>query len=176
MITLSFEHHSEWTGVVLELWQMALNLSVQFSSVTQSSLTLCNPMDCRTPGFPVHYHLLEFIQTHVHWVGDTIQPSRPLSSPSPPTFNLSQHWDIFQWVSFLHQVAEVLELQLQHQSISPFNEYSELISFQDWLDLFAVQGTLKSLLQHHNSKASILQHSAFIIVQLSHPYMTTRKP
>ena len=101
------------------------------------------------------------------------QPSHPLLPSSPLALNLSQHQDLFQWVSFLHQVAKVLELQL---SISPSNEYSGLISFRmDCLDLLAVQGTLKSLLQHHSSKASILWHSAFFIVQLSHPYVTTGK-
>ena len=89
--------------------------SVQFSSVAQSSPTLWDPIDCSTPGLPVHHQLLEFTQTHVHWVGDAIQPSHPLSSPSP-AFNLSQHQDLFQWVSSSHQVAKALELQLQHQS------------------------------------------------------------
>ena len=88
----------------------------QFSSVAQSYLTLCDPMDCSMPGLPVHHQLPEFTQTHVHWVGDAIQPSHPLSSPSPPAFNLSQHQGLFQWVSSLHQVARVLEFQLQHQS------------------------------------------------------------
>ena len=85
-------------------------------SVAQSCLTLCNSMDCSTPGFPVLHHLLELAQTHVDWVSDAIQPSRPLSSPSPPAFSLSQHQALFQWVSSSHQVAKVLELQLQHQS------------------------------------------------------------
>ena len=88
----------------------------QFSSVTQLCPTLCDPMDCGTPGFPVLY-LPELAQTRVHWVNDTIQPSHSLSSPSPPAFNLSQHQVIFQWVSFLHQVAKVLELQPQHLSL-----------------------------------------------------------
>ena len=102
--------------------------SVQFSSVAQSYLflTLCNPMDCSTPGI------------HVHWVGDAIQPSHPLSTASPPAFNLSRHQGLFKWISSLHQVAKVLEFQLQHQS---FQEYSGLISFRiDWFDLLAVQG------------------------------------
>ena len=86
------------------------------SSVTQSCPTLCNPMDCSMPGLPVHHQLAEFTQTHVHWVGGAIHPSRPLSSPSPPAFNLSQHQGLFQWVSSSHQVAKVLEFQLQHQS------------------------------------------------------------
>ena len=140
--------------------------SVQFLSC----LTLCNPMDCSMTGFPVHHQLPEFTQTHVHWVGDAIQPFHPLSSPSS-AFNLSQHQGLFKWVSSSHQVAKVLSV-----NISPSNEHSGLISFRmDWLDLLAVQGTLKSLLHHHSSKASILQHSAFFVVQLSHPYMTTGK-
>ena len=90
--------------------------SAQYSSVAQSCLTLCNPMDCSTPGLPVYQQLPEFTQTHVHWIGDAIQPSHPLSSPSPPAFNLSQHLGFFQWVSSSHQVAKALEFQLQHQS------------------------------------------------------------
>ena len=151
-------------------------ISIPFSSVhsvTQSCPTLCDPMNRSTPGLPVHHQLLESTQTHVHWVGDAIQPSHPLSSPSPPALNLSQHQDLFKWVSSLHQVAKVLELQLQHQ---PSNEHPGLISFRmDWLDLLEVQGTLKSLLQHHSSKASILRRSAFFTVQVSHPYMTNWK-
>ena len=130
-------------------------------------------MDCSTPGHPVHHQLLEFTQTPVHWVSDAIEPSHPLSSPSPPSFNLSQHQGLFKWVSSSHQVAKVLEFQF---NISPSNEHPGLISFSlDWLDLLAVQGTLKSLLQHHSSKASICWLSPFFIVQLSHPYMTTGK-
>ena len=130
-------------------------------------------MDCSTPGLPVHHQLPDLTQTHVHWISDAIQPFPPLSSPSPPAFNLSQHEGLFHWVSSSHQVAKVLELIF---SISPSNEYSGLISFRmDWLDLLAVQGTLKSLLQHHSSKASILRCSAFFTVQLSHPSMTTGK-
>ena len=133
-------------------------------------------MDCNTSGFPVHHQLPELAQTHVNQVGNAIQPSHPLSSPSPPALNLSQHQGLFKWVSSLHQVAKVLEFQLQHQSSEYSNEYSGLISFRmDWSDLLAVQGTLKSLFQHHSSKASILWHSAFLIVQLSHPYITTVK-
>ena len=91
--------------------------SVQFSSVAQSCPTLCDPMNCSMPGLPVHHQLPESTQTHVHWVGDAIQPSHPLSSPSPPALNLSQHQSLFQWVSSSsHQVAKVLEFQLQHQS------------------------------------------------------------
>ena len=90
--------------------------SVQFSSVAQSCPTLCDPMDCSTPSFPVHHQLLEFTQTHVHWVGDAIQPSHPLSSPSSPALSLSQHQGLFQWVSSSHQVAKVLGFQLQPHS------------------------------------------------------------
>ena len=147
----------------------------QFSSVTQSCLTLCDFMDCSTPGFPVHYQLPELAQTHTHWVSDAIQPSHPLSSPSPPTFNHSQHQDLFKRVSCLPKCWWPKYWSFSF-SIGPSNEYSGLISFRiDWLDLLAVQGTLKSLLQHHSSKASILQSSALFIVQISHPYMTTGK-
>ena len=90
--------------------------SLHFSSVAQSCLTLCNLMDCSKPGLPVHHQLPEFTQTHVHWVGDAIQPSHPISSPSPPVLNLSQHQGLFKWVHSSHQVAKVLESQLQHQS------------------------------------------------------------
>ena len=90
--------------------------SLHFSSVAQSCPTLCNPMNHSTPGLPVHHQLLESTQTHVHWLGDVIQPSHPLSSPSPPALNLSQHQGLFKWVSSLHQVAKVLEFQLQPQS------------------------------------------------------------
>ena len=147
----------------------------QFSLVAQSCLTLCNPMDCSTPGFPVHYQLSELAHTPVRWVSDALQPSHPLLSPSPPAFNLSQHQGLFQWVSYSHQVAKVLEYWSFSFNISPSNQYSGLISFRmDCLDLLAVQGTL-SLLQHHSSKASILRCSVFFIVQLSHPYMPTGK-
>ena len=156
----------------IEKW--GLISSVQFSSVAQSCSTLCDPMDCSTPGLPVHHQLPEFSQTHVHRVGDVIQPSHPLSSPSPPTINPSQHQGLFQWVSSSYQVAKLLELQLQHQSFQRILE--GLISFRiDWFDLLAVQGTLKSLLQHYSSKTSILWCSAFLMVQLSHLYMTSGK-
>ena len=145
----------------------------QIRSVTQSCPTLCDPMNPSTPGLPVHHQLPEFTQTHVHCVGDAIQPSHPLSCPSPPAPNPFQHQSLFQWVNSLHDVAKVLEFQLWHHS---FKEHPGLISFRmDWLDLLAVQGTLKSCLQHYSSKASIFQCSAFFIVQLSHPYMTTGK-
>ena len=130
-------------------------------------------MDCNMPGLPVHYQLLEFTQTHVHWVSDAIQPSHPLLSPSPLAFNFSQHQGLFQSVSSSHQVAKILELQLQHQSF----QWTFRTDFfrMDWLDLLEVQVTLKNLLQHHSSKASILLCSAFFIVQLSHSYVTTEK-
>ena len=147
--------------------------SVQFISVTQSCTTLCNPMDCSTPGFPVHQQLPELAQTHVHWVSDAIQPSHLLLSPSPSAFFpiirvfsnesvLRIRWPNYWSFSF---------------SISPSNEYSGLISCKiDGFDLLAVQETLRSLLQHHSSKASILWCSTFFIVQLSHPYMAMKKP
>ena len=144
-----------------------------FSSVARLCLTLCNPMDCSTPGFHVLHQLPELAQTHVHQVGDAIQPPYPLSSPSPPAFNLSQNHDLFQWNSSLHQVAKVLEFQYQHQS---FQWIFRTDSFRiDWFHLHAVQGTLKSLHQQQNSKTSILQCSVFFIVQISHPYKTTGK-
>ena len=130
-------------------------------------------MDCSMPGFPVHHQLPELAQAHVHWAGDTVRPSHPLLSPSPPAFNLFQHQRLFQTVNSSISWPKYWSFSF---SISPSNEHSGLISFRmDWLDLLAVQGTLKSLLQHHSSKASILQHAAFFIVQLSHPYITTGK-
>ena len=126
--------------------------SVQFSSVAQSCPTLCDPMNCSTPGFPVHHKLPEFTQTHVHLVSDAIQPSHPLSSPSPPAptppsirvfsneSTLRMRWPKYWSFSF---------------SIIPYKEHPGLIFRMDWLDLLAVQGTLKSLLQHHSSKALI---------------------
>ena len=142
--------------------------SVQFSrSVVSDSLQIHGLQHAR---LPCPSSISGATQTHVHRVGDAIQPSPLLSSPSPPAFNLSQHQGLFQWASFSHQVTKVLEFQLQH---SPSNEYSGLFCFRiDWFDL-AVQGILKSLLQHHSSKALILWHSAFFIIQLSHPYVTT---
>ena len=93
-----------------------INIFIQFSSVAQLYPTLCDPMDCSTLGLPIHHQLQEFTQTHVHWVGDAIQPSHPLLFPSPPAFNPSQHQGLFQWVSSSHQVAKVMEFQLQNQS------------------------------------------------------------
>ena len=120
--------------------------SVQFSSVAQSCLTLCDPMNRSTPGLPVHHHPPEFTQTHVHRVRDAIQPSHPLSSPSPPAPNPSQHQRLFQWVNSLHEVAKDWSFSI---SIIPSKEHPGLISFRmDWLDLLAVQGTLKTLLKY----------------------------
>ena len=119
------------------------------------------PRGCGMVGFPVLHYFLEFAQTHVHWVSDAIQPSHPLSPASPQALNLSQHQGLFHWVNWSF-------------SISPSNEYSGLISFRtDWFDILAVQGTLKSLFQHHNSKVSVLWCSAFFMIQLTHPYMTS---
>ena len=122
-------------------------------SVTQSCPILCNSVNCSSPGSSVFHYLLEFAQTHIHWFGDSIQPS-PLLPSSPLALNISQYQGFFQWVSSSPQVAKVLALQ--HSSS---NEYAGLISFRtDWFDLLAVQGTLKSLPQHHNSKAQRSQY------------------
>ena len=148
-------------------------LLLKFSSVTQLCLTLCDPMNHSMPGLPVYHQLPEFTQTHVHWVGDAIQPSHPLSSPSPPAPNPSQHQDLFQWPTLKMRWPRYWSFGF---SISPSNEHPGLVSFRmDWLDLPAVQETLRSLLQHHSSKASNFQHSAFFTIQLSHPDMTTGK-
>ena len=127
-------------------------------------------MNHSTPGLPVHHQLPEFTQSHVYRVGDAIQPSHPLLSPSPPAPSPSQHRVFSNESTLRMRWPKYWSFSF---SISPSNEHSGLISFRmDWLDLLAVQGTLKSLLQHHSSKASILQRSAFFTVQLSHPYMT----
>ena len=145
--------------------------SVQFSSVTQSCPTLCNPMNRSIPGLPVHHQLPESTQTHVHWVGDAFQLSNPLSSPSPPALNLSQHQGLFQSVSSSHEVAKVLVLQLQHQS---FQWTSRTDLHQD--------GLVESLCSPRDSQESSptpqfksISASAFFRVQLSYPYMTTGK-
>ena len=130
----------------------------------------CSLMDCCIAGFSVLHYFLEFAQTHVHWIDDAIQPSHPLPSPSPPALSLSQHQCFFQWVSSLHQVAKVSDLQLQHVSFQWIFRVD--FFYTDWFDL-AVQRTLKNLLQHHSMKALILQCSAFFMVQFSHPYVST---
>ena len=136
--------------------------SVQFSSLTQSCPNLCDPIDCNMPGFPVHHQLQKLAQTHIHQVGDAIQPSHPWSAPSPPAFSLSNNQG-FSPV-FLIRWPKYWSFSF---SISLCNEYSGLISFRiDWFDLLVIQENLKSLLQHHSSKASILQSSAFSMVQL----------
>ena len=128
-------------------------------------------MDCSPSGCPVLHNLPELAQIHVHGGSETTQPSHPLSSPSPPAFNLSQNQHLFQWNSSLYLVAKLLELQ--HQS---FQWIFRIDFFRiDWFDVLAVQGTLQSLLQHHSAKAPILQCSVFLMVQISHPYMTTGK-
>ena len=149
--------------------------SLQFSSIAQPCPTTCDPKDCSMPGIPVHYQLPDFTQTHVYG-HEMVMPSNhlifccPLLLPPPILPSIR----VFSNVSSSPQVAKVLELQLQHQS---FQWTLWLISFRmDWLDLLAVWGTLKSLLQHHSSKASILRCSTFFIVQLSYLYMTTGKP
>ena len=151
----------EWAGLDISSCR-----AIQFSSVTQSCPTLCDPVNRSMPGLPFHHQLPEFTQTHAHWVGDAIQPSHPLLSPSPPApitpsirvfsneSTLRMRWPKYWSFSF---------------SISPSSEHPGLISFRiDWLDLLAVQGTLKSLLQHHSSKTSIFQRSAFFTVEISY--------
>ena len=126
-------------------------------------------MACSMPGSPVLHYLPEFVQIHVHWVSDAIQESHPLSPTSPLALNISQHQGLFQRIRWPKYWSFSF-------NISPSSEYSGLNSFRiDWFDLLSVQGTLRSLLQHHNLKASILQHSAFFLIWLSHPYMTTGK-
>ena len=129
-----------------DIFRKPSNMSVHFSLVAQLCLALCNPIDCSTPGFPVHHQAPEFTQTHVHWISDDIQPSHPLSSPSPPTFNLSQHQGLFKWVSSSHQVATVLEFQPQAFQWIFRTDFFRI----DWFDLLAVQGTLQILLQYHS--------------------------
>ena len=130
-------------------------------------------MNRSTPGLPVHHQLPDLTQTHAHRVSDSIQPSHPLPSPSPPAPNPSQHQGLFNESTLRMKWPKYWSFSF---CISPSNEHPGLISFwMDWLDLLEVQGTLKSLLQHHSSKASILQHSAFFTVQILHPCMTTGK-
>ena len=128
---------------------------------------------CLFVTLPVLHYLLKFAPTHVHWVSDAIQPSHPPLPPSPSALNLSQHQSLSNELALHIRWPKYWSFSY---NISPSSEHPGLISFRmDWLDLLAVQGTLKSLIQHHSSKALILQHSAFFMVQLSHPYMTTGK-
>ena len=148
-------------------------LSPRFSSVQSlSCVRLCDPMNRGTPGLPVHHQLPEFTQICIHRVGDAIQPSHPQSSPSPPAPNPSQHQRLFQWVNSAWGGQSIGVSALASFLPKNTQDWSPRL---DWLDLLAVQGTLKSLLQHHSSKASLLWRSAFFTVQLSHPYMTTGK-
>ena len=152
------------------IWYFKL---ISSSSVAQSCLTLCDPMNHSMPGFHVHHQILEFTPTHVHRVSDAIHPSHSLSSPSPPAPNPSQHQSLFHESILCMRCPKYWGFSF---SIIPSKEIPGLISFRmDWLDLLAVQGNLMSLPQHHSSKASILQRSAFFTVQLSHLYMTTGK-
>ena len=157
----------EWISFLVDviLWSGLLLLEPWLgSSVAQPCPTLCNPMDCSTPGLPVHHQLLELSQTHVHRVSDAIQPSHPLSPPSPPAFSLSQHQGLFQWVSSSPQVSKVLEFQLQHQSFQWTLKNWFPSGWTGWISLQS-KG-LKSLLQHHSSKASVLQCSESQLVGL----------
>ena len=147
---LSVKHQSciIWSSSPINLW-------FQFNLVAQLCLTLGDPMNRGKPGLPVHHQLPEFTQTHVHWVGDAIQPSHPLLSLSPPDPNPSQHQSPFRWVNSSHEVAKVLEFSF---SISPSKEHPGLISFRmDWLGLLAVQGTLESLIPNtiHKNKLNM---------------------
>ena len=152
----------------------AVAATVQFSSVAQSCPIVCDPMNHSQPGPPLHHQLPELTQTHVHLVGDAIQPSHPLSSPFPPALNPQPSIRVFSNESTLPMMWP--KYRTLRFSIIPSKEFPGLISFRtDWLYLLAVQGTLESLLQHYSSKASILWCSAFFKVQLSHPYMTTGK-
>ena len=140
---------------MLQLTSLGIFPSVQFSSIAKLCPTLCDPTNHSTPGLPVHHQLPEFTQTHVHCVGDAIQPSHPLSSRSPPTLNLSQDQGLSNESVLLIRWPNYWSFSF---NISPSNEHPGLISFRmDWLDLLAVQRMLKSLLQHHSSKASVLQ-------------------
>ena len=139
----------------------------QFSSVTQSCLTLCDPMGCSTPGFPVHHQLPKFAQIHVYPVGDAIQPSHPLSSPSPPTFNLSQGQDLFQWVSSSHQVARVLEFSAS-ASVFPMN-------IQDWFP-WGLTGLISlqfKVLSRVFSNTTVQKHQFLSLSFLDGPALTS---
>ena len=152
----------QWTVTITWLLLILLMLLFlnKFSSVTQSCLSICIPLDCRMPGFPVHHQLPELTQTHVHWVDDAIQPSHLLSPASSPALYFPSI-RVFSNESALHiRLPKYWSFSF---SISPTNEYSGLISFRiDWFDLLSVQGCLKSLLQHHSLKASIFWCSVFL--------------
>ena len=172
IILETFFELSKYTNVYFYL-SCIVSYSINFNSVAQSCPTLCDPTDHNTPGFHVNQQLPDRAQTHVHRFGHAIKLSHPLLSPSPPAFDISQYEGFSS-----DSVLQILwpKYWSFSISISPSNEHPGLISFRmDWLDLLAVQGTLKSLLQHHSSKASFLLCSAFFIVQLSHPYMTIAK-
>ena len=142
-------------------------------SVTQSCPALCDPMDCSTPGLSVPHHLTKFAEVRVHCMGDAIQPPHPLTLSSSSALSLPRIRVFSNESALLTQWPKYWSFSF---SISPSNKYSGLISFRmDLLDLLVVQWTLRSLLQHHSSKASILWHSAFFMVQLLHPYVTTGK-
>ena len=164
---------TDWSCYITKLRQYKEFIYQSVSSVAHSCPTLCDHMNHSTPCLPVHHQLPEFTQTHAQQVGDAIQPFHPLSSPPPPAPNPSQHQGLFNESTLPMRWPKYWSFSF---SISPSNEHSGLISFRmDWLDLLEVQGTLKSLLQHHTSKASTLRRSAFFTVQLSHPYMITGK-
>ena len=157
----------------METQPQPFTYELRISSVTQSRPTLCNPTDSSTPGFPVHHQLPELAQTHVHGVGDAIQPSHPLLSPSPPASDPSWH-QVFSNESTLH--IRWPKYWSFGFSISSSTEYSGLISFRtDLVGSPCSPRDSQESLQHHSSKAPILQPSAFFMVQLSHPYMTTGK-
>ena len=169
--------HGKWKGKKWKQWQILFSwapksLQVVTCSVAQLCLTLWHPMSCTTPGLPVHHQLPELVQTHIHWVGDAIQPSHPLSSPPPPAFNLSQH-QVFPNESVLWiRWPKYWSFSF---SISPSSDYSALVSFRiDWFHL-AVQGTLKRFSSTTVWKHHFFSTQLFFIVQLSHPYMTTGK-
>ena len=173
-------HHPQKRPVFIQRWCCVCGGTGRESSIMSSLLLLfscqvmsdfCDPMDCSMPSFPVPHHLLEFAQVHVHCISDAIQPSHPLSPPSPSV-------SIFHSNQVFSNESTVLIRWPKYwsSSSSPSNEYSGLISFKiDWFDLIAVQGTHKSLLQHHSLKASMFWHSALFTVQLFQPYMTTGK-
>ena len=161
-----WEQHASTSGFYI--WE---EVGCYYSSVPKLCPAVYEPMNGSTPGFPVLHHLPEFAQTHVHWVADAIQTSHPLLTSSPPAFNLSKHQGLFQWVSSSHQVAKVLELQLEHQSFQRICPLG-LTGFISLLSKGLSRVLSITTIQNHKS---INWHSAFFTVQLSHPYMTTGK-